>query len=449
MTKLIGIHGTAKDMVSYTASPPGNTPSIDDVKVRGKSIPEKYLDRLLMADVEMTTDQASEITLTFDDPAFEILSSGLLTMKTPVTYRGLRLYVAVIETNEGGGLGGLTVRCRPMAIRKLKDLRGSYTAKQITPARFLIGECKRAGITEPPVAQTSGKRKKIARDIAENNATYDPAEYPSAWTTMQRLAEEEGFLFYEVGGTIFFGQPTWLVSHQPKVEVMWYADNGLEPFQIPQIRQSEDSKDLEIDLTLPLKRAGGVMPGTGIKLNGFPKYSGTYFINSVAYPLAGDGDMTLSVSTIRNPEKAGGSTVLGYSGEWVEDADKRGVNCKYTPREMVNRAHNWIGKYAYAGHCMAWVDVIGKGRTGGSANPVAEWPFMLQKTQHGDEVDAPAGACVFWDSGVGDRNGHIAISVGGGQMITTTSGAIKKCAIRDGYINGTSHYVGWKYPNLA
>ena len=71
---------------------------------------------------------------------------------------------------------------------------------------------------------------------------------------------------------------------------------------IPEIRDSSDSRDIEVDVELPIRRAGGVLPGTALRLTNFPKYSGPYMINTVSYPLTGDGVVAISASTIRNPE---------------------------------------------------------------------------------------------------------------------------------------------------
>lgn len=425
-----------------------NTQHLRAVTVGGKPLPDDMLDMVISADLEMGVDQVTELTFTFDDPGFKILSSGKFDLDTPVLYRGLHLSTAVLETTEGGGLGGLTVRCRPLAVRKLKKLRGDRVLHQITPAAYLRSECKKAGIAKDPLAQKSAKKKKIARDVKEDGARYDPASYPSAWTTMQRLAGELGYLLYEVGGTIFFGQPTWLVRHQPTVEVMWYPENGMEPLSIPEFRHSEDSKDLEISLTLPLERAGSVFPGVGIKISGFPKYTGKYFINSVAYPLAGDGTVTVTASTIRNPEPqtGTGTSTSSVTGDWVNDADKRGDNCKYTPREMVDRAFTYIKPSyngpMYSGHCQQFVDVLAKGGDGGGAYTAREeWAYMPAGTQHGTDHDAPAGAVLCWS------HPHTAISVGNGQMITTTGNRIQKMGITK-YL-GMSSFLGWKYPNLV
>lgn len=421
-----------------------NIPRLTEIRVRGKELDEDIVKSVYAADVEMAVSSVTELSVSLDDPGFRILQKGIFDVDTPVAFRGLHLYVAVVETNDGGGLGGLTIRCRPLAVKKLKKLQGPRVLKDVSPAAYVIAECHAAKVDKEPVVQIGkkAKKKKIARDVKESGTTYDPANTPSAWTTMQRLSDEAGYVLYEVGGRIYFGQPTWLVKNQPSVEVMWYPENGKEPAMIPQFRQSIDSDDIEITMELPLARAGSVIPGVGLKITDFPRFSDTYFINEVSYPLVGKGrgNLLISAGVVKNPEPVTGTT-LDYSGEWVPDADKRGKNCKYTPRQMVNRAQRWVGKSAYQGHCQAWIDLLAKGRTGGSPNPVHTWNNMPEGTPHGPETDAPAGALVIWKH---NSTGHIAISIGNGRMISTTDSTIQELKIA-GYI---SNYAGWMYPNL-
>jgi hypothetical protein len=281
-----------------------NMPEVGAIQFDGKPLWDNAIDKIVSADIEMGVDQVTELTIKFDDPAFQLLGSKTFDLNTPVRYRGLHMHIAVIETNPGGGLGELGIRCRPTAVRKLKMLRGKKVRNDITPAAYLASECELAQVSKRPVAQDSKAKKKIARDVAESGMNYDPASEPSAWTTIQRLASEIGFVVYEVGGVIYFGKPTWLVERQPNVVVQWYPSEGKEPFSIPQIRKSVDSKDVEVTLELPLRRSGEVIPGKGLRLEGFPKFSDTYFINTVSYPLAGRGNkISVTASTVRDPEK--------------------------------------------------------------------------------------------------------------------------------------------------
>lgn len=453
-------HGSAKGMskdIGLSIDGLDNSPSLKDVKLDGKPFSEDMLKKVLSASVDMGVSRITEIAFTFDDPEFRLLSSDKFSLKTRIEYRGLHLHVAALETNAGAGLGGFVARCRPVAVHKLKGLTGSRVLRNVTPAAYVKAECKKAEIARLPMVQASSERKRIKRDVAESGVQYEPSQKPSAWTTMQRLAGEEGFLLYEIGGAIFFGKPTWLVDNQPKVELEWYPENDKEPYSIPEFRETVDSKDIELpSLKLPIKRAGRVFPGMGLKVTGFPKYSDLYFINSVSYPLVGRGDLTVTAGKVINPTptpKATSRTKVGGSstwdgeivGDWVPDADKRGANCAFTPKEMVARAHNWIGVNQYSRHCEAWIDVIGKGRTGGASCPVEEWGYMPAGTPHevGGGNHAPAGSVVIWRH---NSIGHIAMAIGGGMMITTNNAGPISLTRIEGYINYTPD---WKYPNLA
>jgi len=289
-----------------------NYPSVGDVLFRGKKLPENIKSSISSVDIDMAVSQVTELTITFDDPEFNILNTGIFDLETRVQYRGLDLAIAVIETNAGGGLGGFGIRCRPWGVQKLKKLQGTFVMQNVSPATYVAAECKKAGIELEPFAEPSPAKGQIARDVKEKGVTYEAANQPSAWTTFQRLAGELGYMMYEVGGRIYFGKPTWLVKKQPNVEVRWYPENGKEPYTIPEFRQSVDNEDIEVSMELPIERAGFVYPGAGLKLTGYPKYSGTYFITSVNYPLVGVGNVMISASTIRNPKpQKGGDDTSG------------------------------------------------------------------------------------------------------------------------------------------
>lgn len=308
-----------------------NDPAVGAIQFRGKPLDKDAADLITSATIEMGTDQVTELSMSFDDPGFRLLDQRIFDLDTVVRYRGLHLHIAVLETDAGGGLGGITIKCRPTAVRKLKQLRGRKVRHNITPGVYLVSECELADVAKRPVVQHSQKKKKIVRDVEEAGASYDPSDIPSAWTTTQRLAGEIGFYVYEVGGVIYFGRPTWLVKKQPKVMVDWYDEGGNEPLTIPQIRHSIDSEDIEVTLTLPLRRAGEVIPGKGLALRGFPKYSDTYFITNVSYPLAGKGEsISVTATTVRNPEPqpSGGITIPGQTSSDNDYSDLDG------PREL-------------------------------------------------------------------------------------------------------------------
>ena len=72
-----------------------------------------------------------------------------------------------------------------------------------------------------------------------------------------------------------------------------------------------------------------------------------------------------------------------------------------------------------------------------------DYSAMIHFQDSERDFDAPRGAIVLWNSSIGGGAGHIAISLGGGKMVTTTGGAI---SIRN--IRGFSDraYLGWMPP---
>ena len=299
-------------------------PSAEDVLFRGRQITRDLKEQISNMDIDMGIDQVTELSIGIEDPLFETLKSGVFDLNTPVTYRGLNLIVSVVETSIGGGLGGITIRCRPKVVSDLKKRRGAKVMKNVSPSTFVKSECKE--VKAANTIQNSIKRGQIARDLPQKGESYDEADYPSSWTTFRRLADELGYVMYEVAGHVYFGKPTWIVAQKPKVEVQWYSENGKEPLTIPEFRQSLDSTDIELSLELPLERASECIPGHGLVISGFPKFAGTYMITQVSYPLVGTGTVSVTASTVKNPEpQKSGDTGSSDRPDSIFDGLVRGV----------------------------------------------------------------------------------------------------------------------------
>jgi hypothetical protein len=277
-----------------------NDDEVSKVLFRGQKVSLTAKDVISSVTFDSSTTAVTEIALTIEDPLFKMLKTGMFDLETPVTYRKTKLQVAVIETDAGGGQGGVVVRCRPVGVDALKKLRGPRVMNNVSPSEYVIAECKSANVT--CVVEPSKKKGKVARDVKQKGQKYEESNYPSAWTTFQRLATEIGYLMYEVNGVVYFGKPTWLVDKNPTLLVEWNTVDGKEPYTVPQFRHSLDSKDIELSLELPLARVDEVAPGYGIKVTGFPKFAGTYFVTGISYPLAGPGTINVTASTVRNPE---------------------------------------------------------------------------------------------------------------------------------------------------
>ncbi len=109
-------------------------------------------------------------------------------------------------------------------------------------------------------------------------------------------------------------------------------------------------------------------------------------------------------------------------------------------------ALNQVGSWRDAGYCLRFVARYAYQRPwDGGSIPEAHvaWDNAPAALRHPGSYEAPLGAVVIWDASIGGGAGHIAISLGDGRMITTTSGAV---AIRTIRTFAPSAYLGWMPP---
>ena len=90
----------------------------------------------------------------------------------------------------------------------------------------------------------------------------------------------------------------------------------------------------------------------------------------------------------------------------------------------------------YSGYCQMFVNVLGKGPVVRPMGPTSG-AVPSGAARHRLRRPSRCGAC--WAT-------RTAISVGNGQMITTTGSTIQKMGITK-YL-GMGSWLGWKYPNL-
>jgi hypothetical protein len=208
----------------------------------------------------------------------------------------LRLVVAVVETGTGGsGKGSVTLTCRPAAVDKLKQRRGSLVMKNVSASQFVQNECSAVGV--PCVVQTSAKRASISRDVYVVGQT---DKNSSSWTTFERLAGEEGYELFEVTGTVYFGRFDHFIKVNPKFEVLWSTapedqSSPLLAEAAPQCRTSIDSDtdDRSVTVHVPIQRAADVRAGYVLLLSGVPGFDGSYIITDVTYDLLGQSDVQI------------------------------------------------------------------------------------------------------------------------------------------------------------
>lgn len=287
---------------------------IDRVFVLGSQLSGDIKEALLSAQFDTSMDQVTQLTLKFIDPGWNILSSGLLLPGMRVDLEDYRLQITTLETEDSNGTEGFTIKCRPESVRALKDLRGAKVMSNVSPTQYLATECNSVNVKY--VAQPSTKRSQIARDIPEPGQTYNTP--PSAWTTIQRLAEEIGYVFYECADTVYFGQPTWLINNVQldMVEAGYKVlDEANMVDEIPSCTKSLDNPYTSVSLVFPTNRLSRIRPGKRLNLQGVPLFSGQYLVSGMSIDLANPGArLSVDAETPHDPEPRPPSTNSASSG---------------------------------------------------------------------------------------------------------------------------------------
>lgn len=260
---------------------------------------------LLSASLDLDVEQMTEIEFVMDDPGYVYFNS--FGTKGPIgkdaTYADLKLRVASYTLGPGStGNGGITLRLRPRGVEQSRAIRGALTRQGISPSQFVIDGARSAGMTA--ITQDSPVRPSISRDVAGIDGNQQSErDDKNEWTTLQRLAAEEGFLCFERSNTLIFGSPQWLFEKQP-THVFSYGPGS--PFkqnwmlERPEYTSSttRDSAD-EIQFKVPTDSSGIILPGQNASLVGLPKFfKEKLLITNVNYPLIGPGEMSI---TARSP----------------------------------------------------------------------------------------------------------------------------------------------------
>lgn len=103
-----------------------------------------------------------------------------------------------------------------------------------------------------------------------------------------------------------------------------------------------------------------------------------------------------------------------------------------------------------SGHCLRMV-TLAYGYTAGYQYAFQVWTNAPPGSQHPGDWNAPPGAVVVWSNagGLGGGAGHIAISIGGGEMISTSGTTVRIMPIRNnGYVPDANYY-GWMPPVIT
>lgn len=270
------------------------------IKINGGSWSANISESIISADISLSVSQVNQLTISCDDPGFAFIAKHRVPMETWVEYDGMKFSVASLEMNAGGGEGGFVLTARPRAVRTLKKRTGKKSMKNVSPSTFVIEECRLAKIK--CVVQPSAQVSSVSRDVTEKGQQGSEEEN-NTWSTFNRLAEEIGFICFELEDVVYFGQPTWFTQHA-KITRAWYRDNnGYGVTDIPTCTRSMDNHNRAvINFSVPFERQGDFRPGRVVDFKGIPSFAGKYFVTEVSFDLAGgSNEVEVTAETPSNP----------------------------------------------------------------------------------------------------------------------------------------------------
>ncbi len=157
------------------------------------------------------------------------------------------------------------------------------------------------------------------------------------------------------------------------------------------------------------------------------------------FTLATAGTAVVGASAVSSPAMS-----IPVASDATADVDAM-LPSGYTNPRSAEGAVQWalsqVGVIRDSGFCLRFVD-LAFGRTSGPASAYLVWtqsPSALHRT----DGTPPRGAVVVWSSAIGRGHGHIAVSLGDGRMVSTTSTEVAILPIR-GFADDA--YLGWMPP---
>lgn len=185
-----------------------------DIRIGGQLARHELGYALVSAPVSYTTEEASQLTLVFDDNDYLILARFKLEAGpsgTPIEAAGRRWRIFSVGTQAGPKGPQTVLVCQPSGVMRLRGFTPS-TAKHVSPTDYMAVQAATAGLA------FHGEQTAVQPSVGPK-PTRDPVtgekrrEY--AWEVGQRLAQDRKMRCYESGGTLFFGTPQFLAEAAP------------------------------------------------------------------------------------------------------------------------------------------------------------------------------------------------------------------------------------------
>lgn len=171
--------------------------------VVGTDVTDDISSRVLSMDVSLTTDMASQFTITVADPGLRMLRANYFQIRQVVTYLGTKWEMASVEVRPGRAGEEVVLECRLQAVQKLKRDKGARTFKEGNPTAFAAARAREVGLAF--FGEQTPAKNTISRIRNDNTDE-------STWDVLQRLANDVQFWCFESDGRLFFCSQQFLLG---------------------------------------------------------------------------------------------------------------------------------------------------------------------------------------------------------------------------------------------
>lgn len=254
---------------------------------RASTLAAPILDLIASCEVQLTSDETSEVQLELYDPDLAWWTAGAFQLGAAAQWADLALAVSATEVGMIGALLGVKLTLRAAGVEALRGIRSDHRGEgvwnDVSPTELAAQFARSVNLRV--VAQGTARRSSISRAAdkgAVGGSDAHAGEPESSWEVLTRLADEEGFWLFESAGTLYFGRPTWLRKVAPEVRVGWGGGWGselLDAVTAPRARRARDVStrdgvaEVELDVELPSWRGRRVRPGMALSPRGLPGFS--------------------------------------------------------------------------------------------------------------------------------------------------------------------------------
>lgn len=276
--------GTGQDVINIAAVPPatGSSRAGNDVLLSDElgGLAANIAELITQTDVSLSISENTEVVFHVDDPGFTIAKQVNPQITSPVTWHELSLRVAALDYHSGvSGWGGFVMTCRSTLVQTAKHTLGPEVYPNTDVAAVLAQWF--------PNVAAQGTALPAFTQLEVLGATIEGGKAQSRWDAAQGWAAALGCWLFESQGTVWFGKPSWLVTKSSFLPVAWGGSGTDEILEIPSVRTTEDSGEVEagqlldeLTLTVHARLGRKLRQGMRIDLTGVPR-SGTFIVTTV------------------------------------------------------------------------------------------------------------------------------------------------------------------------